>query len=393
MTIHLASANGFRTASSSPNFELTIQPLRQSPGWQQLAVLWDDTRFQIFLGSHLLAFGPPPDAKLQAIRLFSEPGSSQRQNPQAEGAFWFDDLQLSGLSRQMESANVFALERQSQAVLANGDVIYGRVEDINSHTVGMQGAFGKTALPWNRLRRVGLGSAAANPSASAPDRTLTGWHAAVQFRRYADHPYQPPDQISAVVISADAETLTLDHAWLGKFKIPIEQLDELRPRFFGISLVLTFDVLHLGNQVEPTFRAKQPLGHQYEGEFQFPSQEHPPEPFPLPPRGSAFLRLDVAELEPAGPGTPPGSRFLSELRNGQLGTQVSLNGRLLGRLNDHISQRSLLKPTQSIRLPLPEGVLKAGQNIWRLEQAPLRNKPREFDDCEIGPVILEIEQK
>ncbi len=394
VTIHLPSEKGVYTAFAPPQFDLTIQPLRPSRGWQQLTVLWDDTRFQVFLGSHLLGFGRSLDAGLNSIRLFSESGASQNRNSQTERAGWFDDVQLAGLARQSENVKHLSMEEQGQAVLENGDVIYGRVEDIDSHAVQMRGAFGTAALPWNRLQQVVLGNAAGGEkSASAPDRVLTGWHADVQFQRFADHPYRPPDRVAAVLISADAETLTLDHAWLGRFNVPIEQLEELRPRFLGVSRVLTFDVLHLGNQVEPAFRAKQPVGHQYEGEFQFPPHERPPESFPPPPRGKAFLRLDVAELEPAGPGTPPGSRFLSKLRNGQLGTWVSLNGHSLGRLNAYISQRNTLKPTQSIRLPIPAGVLKAGTNTWRLEQTPLKDKPGEYDDCEIGPVVLEIEQK
>ena len=329
VTIHLPSEKGFHTASSPPPFDLTIQPLRRSRGWKQLTLLWDDTRFQVFLGSHLLAFGRSLDADLNSIRLYSESAASQNQNLPTE-AVWFDDVQLAELSRQMEVAKRISLEEQGQAVLENGDVIYGRVQDIDSHAVKIQGAFGTAALPWNRLQQVVLGNAAAGEKpASAPDRVLTGWHADVQFQRFADHPYQPPDVISAVLTAADADSVSLDHAWLGKIDIPIEQLDEIRPRFLGVSEVLTSDVLHLGNQVEPAFRAKKPIGHQFEGTFQF----MPPE------NGEAFLRVDVAELEPAGPGTPPGSRFLSKLRNGQLGTEVSLNGHSLGRLNDHISER------------------------------------------------------
>ncbi len=177
---------------------------------------------------------------------------------------------LRSLSRQSENAKRLSWEKQAQAVLKNGDVIYGRVEDIDSHAVHIEGAFGKAALPWSRLDRLVLGNQASLEKPAVLFRQLTGWHAEVQFQRYADHPYQPPDEVSAVLTSADADSVTLDHAWLGTIKIPIEQLEYLKPRFLGVSQVLTFDVLHLGNQGKPAFRVQEPIGHQYAGEFQFP---------------------------------------------------------------------------------------------------------------------------
>jgi hypothetical protein len=100
----------------------------------------------------------------------------------------------------------------------------------------------------------------------------------------------------------------------------------------------------------------------------------------------------VAELEPAGSETPPGSRYLSELRSGFLGTEVFLNGQALGRLNDHISQRSPVQAPRFLRLPIPAKLLKAGKNTWRIEQTSMRTNAAEFDDCEIGPIVLAIEE-
>jgi hypothetical protein len=180
----------------------------------------------------------------------------------------------------------------------------------------------------------------------------------------------------------DADSITLHHPLLGTITVPWGEVDFIEPRFFGRAKVLSPDVRHLGNQVQPGFPHEQPLGTAWDGEFLLKNA----------PAGSAFLRFRAAELEPAGRMTPPGSRYLSELRSGLLGTEVFLNGQSLGRLNDGISRRTPVDSPQSIRLPIPRHLLASGQNWWRIEQTSLGKTHKEFDDCEIGPIVLELEE-
>jgi hypothetical protein len=138
----------------------------------------------------------------------------------------------------------------------------------------------------------------------------------------------------------------------------------------------------LGNQTQPTFLHKDPHGTTWQGEF----------PLDSVPLGAATLRIKAAELEPSGQETPLGSRHLPELRNGGLGTEFLLNGTSLGRLNDLISRKAHRDAPAEIRVPIPAGLLKAGRNTWAIRQSPLPSRPQEFDDCELGPIVLDIEQ-
>jgi hypothetical protein len=134
--------------------------------------------------------------------------------------------------------------------------------------------------------------------------------------------------------------------------------------------------------VKSQFLHKQPNGSAWQGSFRLESASV----------AKAFIHLEVAELEPAGKDTLPGSPHLAELRNGGLGTEVILNGTSLGRLNDRISRKALRESPQKIRLEIPAELLRKGENTWAIKQTPLRKNPQEFDDCEIGPVVLDIEQ-
>ena len=375
VTIISASAEPFYTVHHSPYLRLTKQPVRKVPGWRRLTVLFDKARFQVLVDSHLLATGRPPADSLQSVRLFSPP--AERGSPPVA---WFDDVLLSELVPEMAEQPPISFDPQDQAVLAGGDVLLGKVLDIDAHRVRLSGGFGETALPWDRLRRIVFSENAQSLDSTVSNRlSPLGWSAEVTFRHWADHPYQPGDRLRVKLLSADAEALVMFHLWLGQVTIPWSQIDAIEPEYLGRSQILSPAARHLGNQFRPAFRHKKPMGTTWQGEFSLKERS-----------GSAFLRIEVAELEPAGPDTPPASRFLSELRQGHLGTEVFLNGESLGRLNDRISARS---PSPAIlRLAIPANLLRPGKNAWRIEQHPLSHQSKEFDDCELGPITLQIEE-
>jgi hypothetical protein len=379
--ITVTTSGDFYSVAHSANLRLTRQPSRRVSGWRRLTILFDDTRFQILIDSHLLAFGRPPRFPLKTVRLFAE--GSQDSVPSRQTDFWFDDFQVAEMIPRMEEPRLIAFAEQSQVILGNGDGIYGEVREIDSQGVLLNGAFGETALPWSQARRVILAEQNPDDDPAVPQQSSpVGWAADVTFARWVDHPYQPGDKLSVTILAADADTLSFSHPWLGKVSIPWEQMDFIQPRFFGRSLVLAPDARHLGNQFQSRFRNSKPQGPAWSGEFVLEDADF----------GSAFLRLAMAEVEPSGSQTPPGSRYLSELRNGSLGTEVFLNGKSLGRLNDLITRRSPVESPETLQLPIPANVLRTGKNTWRIEQSPLRINSKEFDDCELGPIVLEIEQ-
>ncbi|MCA9070590.1 MAG: hypothetical protein KDA84_16785, partial [Planctomycetaceae bacterium] len=268
--------------------------------------------------------------------------------------------------------------------LENGDVILGELTAVGSRQIQLRSsAFDELKLPWRNVRRIVFGETDFPAHPIAPELPRVGWQANIQFHRLVDHPTQPGDELTAAITGVQEGELTIENDLLGKIHIPIGDINWIEPLFLGSRWTLANEKAHLGNQVQPKFRHHAPLGSSWHGEFYL---NHIPE-------GSAFIRVQVAELEPAGKGTPLGSRYLSELRNGFLGTSLVLNGESLGRLNDHISQKKTLEGHQTVRLRVPSRLLKKGKNTWRVEQTSRRDNPQEYDDCQIGPILLEIESQ
>lgn len=383
ITIHLASKDKFYTVSHSPEFQLTVQRVPRKTGWNSVTVLFDANRFQVLIGPQLLAYGRPTGGVLESVRLFSESWKTSPVPEEKSPVCGFDDLQITESLSTEERPDSFALDSQSQVLLENGDVLFGELLAVDSRKIRLQGAFGEVSLPWGKVRRVMFGDKdfPAHPITSA--KPLAGWQADIEFQRFVDHPAQPGDELTVTILGVDETQVKMQHSLLGQIQVPVGDIRFIEPRYRGTQFVLAPDMAHLGNQVRPTFRHKQPLGSSWHGEFQLEEV----------PEGPAFLRIQVSDLEPAGKETPLGSRYLSELRSGFLGTSVVLNGKSLGRLNDHISRKKTWDGRQSVRLQVPSNLLRKGKNTWRIEQTSRRDDPKEYDDCEIGPIWLEIETK
>ncbi len=380
LTIQLASQDEYYGITHPPSLRMSKQPFRRAPGWRCVTVLFDETRFQVLIDSHLLASGRPPLVPLQSFRVFSDPPENLMGKSLKE--FWIDSVQLSKGVPDQDLLELFSLDRQCQVLLQSGEWLFGNLLTMSGKQLRVDGAFGELDLPWSQVRRVVFAEDQnKEPSALEGQASPMGWQAGVTFQRFTDHPYQPADRLTATILAANDSSLTLAHPWLGTCEIPQEQVDFIRPKFYGQLHILSPESRHLGNQIKLDFLHKEPPGNQWQGEFLL-------ETIPL----EAVFCISAVELEPAGQGTPPGSRHLPELRNGGLGTEILLNGTSLGRLNDRISRKSNRESPQEIRIKVPANRLKAGKNNWAIRQSSLRNNPIEFDDCELGPIVLEIEK-
>lgn len=381
LTIHLAATDEFYGTSHSPSLRLTRQPLRRSSGRHHVTVLFDETRFQVLIDSHLLASGRPLGVPLTSFRLVSEPVEGASVNPARE--FWLLGAMFTQFLADQGSQNQFSQGKQAQVLTERGETLYGDSIAVDAKEVRLQGAFGEVALPWGQVRRVVFAEAKrGEPLHPDPKSTPVGWQAAITFQRFVDHPHHVADRLSGTLLAADADSVTLAHSWLGTHEIPREHLDVIAPKFYGSSLIMSADATHLGNQIKTGFLHQIPEGAELNGEFHSENV----------PLGAAFVRIAAAELEPARKDTPPGSRFLAELRNGGLGTEFILNGTSLGRLNDMISRKANRESPRELRLAVPADLLRSGRNTWAIRQTAMRNHPQEFDDCELGPIVLEIEQ-
>lgn len=382
-TIRLASESEFYQVLPSQGFRLRVQRVARKSGWQVLTVLFDEARFQILIGGDLLASGGPSVGSLAAIRFFDATDGTDGSNAAKSPAVLFDNLQISARELDERELPGISIGDEDFVVLHDGNTIYGDIARVDSSNINIDGVFGEIAIPWNRTRRIAFGERTSERETPNRAAIKTGCLARVKFHRFSDHPDQPGDELDAVIESVSKDRLNLSHPILGEIDVPIDALEWIEPAFAGGVLSLANGVRHLGNQHRSDFRHRQAAGTMWKGEFALESD----------PKGPAFLEVEVSEIEPAGENTPPASRFLSELRSGHLGTEVFLNGTVLGRLNDRISQRNRVMGRQTVRLPIPAGLLKAGKNTWRIEQKPRKDHPGEYDDCEVGPIRLLIEKK
>jgi hypothetical protein len=209
---------------------------------------------------------------------------------------------------------------------------------------------------------------------------VSGWLARVELQRLDDVATDVPQVLIGAIQSADAERIVLAHPWLGELSLPARLVRRIEPQFHGTSLMLAPQAQHLGDEVRERYHAPIPV-ERVEQHFELEGII----------TGEAFFAADVAELEPAGPGTPPASPFLSQLRAGFLATSLRVNGTYLATLNEQISARRSPDVPERIRIRISPGLLKPGRNSYRLEQRPSAKPPYNRDDFEISRIAIEFE--
>ena len=285
-----------------------------------------------------------------------------------------ESLQVQRYEATDAAPAVIALRRDESVWLRDGNRLFGAVS-ADARGVRVSGVY-EVALPWSDVCGITIGGA---PPLGTPVR---GVIAQIGLQPLADHFPHDGDLLMPAVVSSDAEHLEIAHPLLGMLRLPAAHVRRIEPRYAGTRTVLSAGKHHLGDEFRTEFWSPEPYGTALDGEFTLDTL----------PDGSAFFAVEAAELEPCGPGTPRGSPFLRTLREGQLTTAVFMNGIPIGTLNEAIRFRDRAGQPRRIRLSIEPGVLNPGPNTWRLEQRPSRGNRRLFDDCEVGPIALEIEQ-
>jgi hypothetical protein len=260
----------------------------------------------------------------------------------------------------------------------SGDRLFGTISRADAHHVEIEGVFGTVRRSWSDVVRIALH----HDQPSSPGPPIAGLWARVVLQAPLEAGEPGQLALDLAIQSVNAERVLARHAILGEMRLPLAGVRRIEPQFLGLRLPLSRDVHHLGDEVRAGFRTPAPTGRTLTGEFLLES---------VPP-GSAVFAVDVADLEPSGPDTPLGSPFLRELQGGRLVTELFVNGQHIGRLNDALRWRASPGDPQRIRIAMPGDVLRAGSNLWKLEQQPARDDPEEFDDAEVGPIAIEFER-
>jgi hypothetical protein len=352
------------SAPLGPRF--SHQRLRRTAGWHDLRVRFDALDTMILIDDAVLAAGPAMKGVLKSMRVFP-----QKESASAE--LRIDDVRITRYVANQHSGR--PSRTQDVLLLTTGDEIYGTIAEVDATQVRMQGQFGVVSVPWSELR--GLLCRETNPIFPP----VSGAAARIQIRDPSVARNAPPELLTAAIEAATPAGITLSHPLLGRQTWPWERISQIEPMFEGQYRLLFPGLRHLGDELRPRFRRPQHDGQLLE--VTFPLEELPTTP--------VFVGLFIAQLEPAGPKTPPNRPFFAELRAGHLGTYLSINGHPLGALNERINFRSDVDKPDRLRIPVPLEALQVGANKIEIRQRPSSNDATDFDDCEVSHIALEIE--
>jgi hypothetical protein len=101
--------------------------------------------------------------------------------------------------------------------------------------------------------------------------------------------------------------------------------------------------------------------------------------------GRAFAVLDVVQVA----GEADQLTNSASIKKGELRTNLFVNGRLVDYLNRHITSKN--ETRLRIRLPIPEGLLRPGRNMLKLEQVGMAKDPKFLDDIGVLCTALEFQ--
>jgi hypothetical protein len=135
---------------------------------------------------------------------------------------------------------------------------------------------------------------------------------------------------------------------------------------------------HLGDRevldLEPPYPESEPVEVRFDWE---------------PPKselGQPQLAIDVVQVE----GVEGSLAFSAQIQKGELTTQLFLNDRSLGDLNQHVHVKN--ESPLRVRVPIPPDCLKTGENVLRFEQKGAKDDPRRRDNLGILSIAIEHSQ-
>jgi len=165
-------------------------------------------------------------------------------------------------------------------------------------------------------------------------------------------------------------------------ELPWASVHRIQPLFSGSYLLIGPEIRHLGNTVQPSFLRPVPDGLKWS--IRFPLTE--------PPAGRAWLSVEASGLQPAAADTLRAWPYRKQLRDGFFTTSLTVNDVLAGPLNRHCRFPAPAGKSVRLRIPIPQGALKPGQNLVELTQRPGPSDPGKFLDCEINRIAIEMEE-
>ena len=359
---------------------LTRQEMERTPGWHRFTLLIGPERNFAFVDGRLIATCRGWNRPLTLVRLELKDEEARDAGVDSEKAAnrrrgAIDDFLL--MERVEEVTAPAFDQRQDQFWLATGDELFGDFESLDRTFLKFGGHFGHRKIEWSACRGITFRQGHVAPSA-----TVRGLIATIDLGPLLGASEERSGRLYGAIESVDETMLRVRHPVLGLLSIPIASTARIEPVFTGTLQIIDPASHHFGDEIREDFRMKLAEGPQREWKFEVES---------VPKGTTSFLTLLAADVEPGAPDAPRNGRYREELEKGGLRTELLLNGRPLGALNRHVRLKSLPDNPERLRIPIPTGTLRAGENVLKLRQYPLRDEPGQFDDCEISRVAIEGE--
>ncbi len=355
--------------SSTGGPGLPVQRLARKAGWHRLEVRFGPDACEIAVDGDALARGKGPTGPLVEIRLGT---SLSGDRPSAKVAAHVDDFRLVRIASVVTS--VESDPGQDEAQLVEGDQVFGSIQRADPAGVTMDVLGSTVQLPWSQVASLQFRRVA------RPSREVEGLLCRLEWRSAPGDDSRDLDRAEGALVRADSDAFTLETPYAGTLVVPRDRLRKLIVEAVGRRLVVDPTAHHLGDEVSTKghemLDPPQPEGGRLERVF--------PLAHPLGAGQSARLVMDVVQVV----GEAQGLEFSNLIRAGELRTKVSLNGKEFDYINRHISTRN--EKPERIRLPIPAGLLKAGENKLKVVQTGTSNDPNYLDDLGIVGIALEV---
>jgi hypothetical protein len=343
---------------------LAVQPLTRKRGWHRLTVRFGPDRLDLQVDDDELAHGNGPPGPLAEIRLATEVG--RKATPPATLFARFDDLQLARIATP--SGRQESDPSQDEIRIVTGDQVFGTITKADARGVALEQDGKVVSLPWSEVSGVYF-----RRSAHAGE-WIEGVLVRVDWRTTTSSGSQEHDTLEGTLNKVTDAELSIATPYAGTVILPRDRLSRLEVLGNTRRMVLDATAHHLGDRVVSDLDPPQPEGGTYELSFELKQVPETP----------ARLVVDVVQVVGES-----GDEYSAHVKNGELLTRVSMNGKPFDTLNKHITTKNEIP--ERIHLAIPAGVLKAGPNVLRFQQEGTKEDPSKRDNLGLLGIALEFD--
>ncbi len=343
---------------------LPVQPLSRKEGWHRLIVQFDDERVAVTLDGNDLAHGRGVGGPLIEIRLASETVGAA-QPPEGLIAV-IDDLRV---VRLVEPSGRFEVDpSQDEVRLVSGDQLFGKLGACDADSVRLTLDGREIRLGWNDV--AGLYPRRSSGSSSP----IAGVWVDVEWRTVAGGDPRDLDRVEAVLAGVEETSVILDIPHVGRVSIPRDAIRQITVQGRSTRVLVDVHSHHLGDRTTPDLDPPQPEKAPFEISFILDKV----------PVGASSILLDVLKVI----GEEGNREFSAIVKKGELRTSVSLNGKKLDDLNRHVSTSN--ESPVRVRIAMPVGLLKVGDNRLKLEQTGTLADPLLRDNLGVLRIAIDF---